>query len=135
MKSVKLTNLALAGILGGSVLFASCSKNSSETKKDKSSDKKKEAHDCSNHDMPKGVGAAKFSDTHGCAGLNTCKGLGGCEVTVEKLAELAKSLGVDSSKAGTAHGCAGLNDCKGLGGCEVDAAKFASLKADLSAKK
>jgi len=75
------------------------------------------------------TGTVTHTDVHECAGRNTCKGLGGCAVTAESLAALAKAAGVDMAQAGAPHGCAGLNACKGLGGCAVDEAKFASLKA------
>ena len=65
---------------------------------------------------------------HKCAGLNQCKGLGGCKVTKEKLAKLAKKKGVAVEKAGDAHACAGLNECKGLGGCKVTKGKLKQLK-------
>lgn len=75
------------------------------------------------------TGTVTYSDVHECAGRNSCKGLGGCKVTAESLAALAKAAGVDMAQAGAPHDCAGLNACKGLGGCAVDEAKFASLKA------
>jgi hypothetical protein len=73
--------------------------------------------------------AAKYVDVHDCAGLNTCKGLGGCKVSAEKLTALAEKAGTDPAAAGEAHACKGLNACKGLGGCGVDEATFATLKA------
>ncbi len=73
--------------------------------------------------------AAEYVDVHGCAGLNSCKGLGGCKVTAEKLANLAAKVGTDPAAAGEPHACKGLNACKGLGGCSVDAETFAALKA------
>ncbi|MBL8616393.1 MAG: hypothetical protein JNM72_12330 [Deltaproteobacteria bacterium] len=75
------------------------------------------------------TGTASYTDVHECAGRNSCKGLGGCKVTAESLAALAKAAGVDMAQAGSPHDCAGQNACKGLGGCAVDEAKFASLKA------
>ena len=53
-----------------------------------------------------------YKEVHDCAGLNVCKGLGGCKVTAEKQAKLAKKRGVDVSVAGSPHDCAGLNQCK-----------------------
>ena len=41
---------------------------------------------------PEKAADAKYSEVHDCAGLNVCKGLGGCKVTEEKLAKLAKKL-------------------------------------------
>ena len=73
-----------------------------------------------------------FSDLHDCAGLNTCKGLGGCHVDASKLQTLAEKVGVSADKAGQAHDCAGKNACKGLGGCHVDATRLQKLKAQLA---
>jgi hypothetical protein len=42
---------------------------------------------------------SKKGETHDCAGMNSCKGKGGC-------------------KSGD-NGCAGKNSCKGKGGCAV----------------
>jgi hypothetical protein len=121
MNSVKLANLAVAGILGGSMLFNSIALKASDEKKETNKEDKE----------------SKYKDVHECAGLNTCKGLGGCKVTTETLAKLSKAAGVSSDKAGSAHDCAGMNSCKGLGGCKVDNAKFAKLKsaADKKAKE
>jgi len=82
-------------------------------------------------ELKKKLDDAKYSEIHSCAGLNVCKGLGGCAVSAAKLEELAKKAGVPMSKAGKPHSCAGLNECKGLGGCHVDAKKLAKLKAKL----
>lgn len=112
MKSKKLANLALAGVLGGSMIFATQGVKADEAKKEEANPDKD-----------------KYKDVHDCKGKNSCKGLGGCHVTKEKLAELAKAAGVAADKAGEAHDCSGRNACKGLGGCKVDAAKFAKLKA------
>ncbi len=49
--------------------------------------------------------AAPDTDTHICAGRNSCKGKGGC-------------------KSGD-NGCAGKNSCKGKGGCAVPVKKAA----------
>lgn len=121
MKSTKLANLALAGILGGSMIFGSTAVKADEAKKEE----------------PKKDADAKYKDVHDCGGKNSCKGLGGCKVTAEKLAEHAKAAGVAADKAGAAHECSGKNACKGLGGCKVDEAKFAKLKAaaDKAAKE
>jgi hypothetical protein len=72
---------------------------------------------------------AQYTDVHDCAGKNSCKGLGGCKVSAEKLASLAAAVGVDAAAAGEPHACKGLNACKGLGGCHVSDATFAELKA------
>jgi hypothetical protein len=37
------------------------------------------------------------ADSHGCKGMNECKGQGGCKTDK--------------------HACKGMNDCKGQGGC------------------
>jgi hypothetical protein len=78
------------------------------------------------------VDMQKYSEIHDCAGMNACKGLGGCHVDAAKLAKLAEKAGTPMDKAGDAHDCAGLNACKGLGGCHVDAAKLQKLKAKLA---
>jgi citrate lyase alpha subunit len=70
-----------------------------------------------------------YAEVHGCAGHNTCKGLGGCKVDAATLKVLAEKAGIPLSEAGEPHGCAGKNECKGLGGCSVDAAKLKKLKA------
>ena len=74
-------------------------------------------------------GVVPYGTDHGCAGLNSCKGLGGCKVSDAKLAELAEKAGTPMDEAGSAHSCKGQNACKGLGGCSVDEARFAELKA------
>ena len=112
MKSTKLANLALAGILGGSMIFGSTAVKAQEKKEEGTKD-----------------ADAKYKDVHDCGGKNSCKGLGGCKITAEKLAECAKAAGVADDKCGKAHDCGGHNSCKGLGGCKVDEAKFAKLKA------
>lgn len=72
-----------------------------------------------------------YGEGHACAGNNSCKGLGGCQVTADQLAKLAAAAGVDAANAGEPHSCAGLNACKGLGGCAVTEAKLNELKAKL----
>jgi hypothetical protein len=76
---------------------------------------------------------SQYTDIHGCAGLNTCKGLGGCKVSATLLTSLAEKAGVAAADAGEPHACKGLNACKGLGGCGVDEATFAQLKAAVDA--
>lgn len=114
-----VSKLALAGILGAGLTLASAGCGSTDG------------------DAGAGDGAAKtaddmYKDIHECAGMNSCKGLGGCKVTAEKLEKLAKARGIDAKDAGTAHDCKGLNECKGLGGCSVDEEKLAKLKAKLA---
>lgn len=77
----------------------------------------------------------QYTDVHGCAGLNTCKGLGGCKVSATMLTSLAEKVGVSAAEAGEPHACKGLNACKGLGGCGVDEATFAQLKAAVEASE
>jgi len=85
--------------------------------------------------LPAWMQDQKYSEIHSCAGLNICKGLGGCAVSAAKLEKLAEQAGVPMEKAGKPHSCAGLNECKGLGGCHVDAAKLAKLKKKLDDAK
>jgi hypothetical protein len=73
------------------------------------------------------VATEQYKPLHDCAGLNTCKGLGGCGVDAKKKAILAKKAGISVKDAGPVHECAGLNECKGLGGCKVSAEKFVKL--------
>lgn len=70
---------------------------------------------------------AGLSAIHDCAGLNVCKGLGGCKITAADLKDLATKRKVPADQMGQEHGCAGLNACKGLGGCKVTAEKFVKL--------
>jgi len=115
-----LSKLAFAGLLSGLGLgLSSCAGH-------------QDSHDKGHMAM---AGDQSYSDTHGCAGMNSCKGLGGCAVKDEKLSKLAKKRGIPASMAGQAHGCAGQNACKGLGGCSVDAEKFAKLKKMRAMKK
>jgi len=81
---------------------------------------------------PSWAGDQKYYETHSCAGLNVCKGLGGCAVTAEKLAMLAEKAGISAEMAGEPHSCSGLNACRGLGGCHVDQAKYDKLMAKLT---
>lgn len=74
----------------------------------------------------------KFMMTHDCAGLNVCRGLGGCKVTDQKLVKLAGKAGVAEVLAGEAHECAGLNECRGLGGCGVTPEKAVKLAVSLA---
>lgn len=43
--------------------------------------------------------ASSGGESHGCKGMNQCKGQGGCKTE--------------------AHGCKGQNECKGQGGCKM----------------
>ena len=106
-----LTKMAIAGITGSSLVGLSITSFSAP--------------------IVSGVTSAVDANdvVHRCAGHNECKGLGGCKVTKEKLAKLAKAKGVAADKVGEAHACAGLNECKGLGGCKVTKGKLKKLKA------
>lgn len=75
--------------------------------------------------------ATDYVELHDCAGLNTCRGLGGCSVDAEKLAWLAECRGIPLAEAGDVHDCSGMNSCRGLGGCSVDAEKLARLRASI----
>ena len=79
-------------------------------------------HACAGMNDCKGQGGCKTAD-HACAGQNECKGQGGC-ATVEShscagLNECKGQGGCSSS----GNGCAGKNDCKGQGGCAVPVSK------------
>lgn len=108
-----LAKLAMAGLIGGSMALGAAGCASNDSTKEPTS---QEAAEMS------------YSEIHECAGHNSCKGLGGCKVSAEKLAAKA---GVPVSEAGSPHECAGHNECKGLGGCSVDEAKLAKLKAKM----
>ncbi len=122
-----LSKLALTGLLGGALTLTGCSEEEPAKAADGAKTDAHAAHDAAG-DAAKEATVA-FSDVHACAGKNTCKGLGGCKVTEEKLAKLAAKVGTSADAAGSAHACAGKNACKGLGGCAVTAEKFAELKA------
>jgi hypothetical protein len=61
---------------------------------------------------------AAAADKHGCKGMNSCKGKGGCHMSQTDLDAAAKKMGMDPAKAGKGHDCKGKNECKGLGGCK-----------------
>lgn len=112
-----LSKLALAGLLGGGLVLthASCSGgDESATESGGAADE---------------ASAGIVDGPHACAGMNACKGLGGCEVSQAKLEELAAAMDKPIEEAGSPHACAGQNACKGLGGCAVTAEKLAELKA------
>jgi hypothetical protein len=120
----KIAGLALAGLIGGGVaLTTGCpSKTPVKTASAKTDSAKTAA---------KSLPAPDYKEIHGCDGHNTCKGLGGCKVTQDKLTALAKRRGLAADKAGAPHDCKGLNECKGLGGCKVTAEDLVTLKAKL----
>jgi hypothetical protein len=144
MKS-DIKKLALSGLLGGALALGgvACGKGDDkkpaadktqtpETQTPKTQTPKTQTP---NTQAPKTVVASKYSEIHSCKGQNSCRGLGGCAVAEEKLAELAQAVGVPADKAGSAHSCAGQNECKGLGGCKVDEDRLATLKEKLQAGK
>lgn len=115
MKTSKLTQLALSGILAAGVVSTAFAGDS------------KEKSGCEGKNGCKGMEKKEASATgasdagHDCAGKNECKGLGGCKVAAK-----------DGKKG---HDCAGNNDCKGLGGCKVSAEKLKKLKEAKASKK
>jgi hypothetical protein len=116
MKSRILSRIAIAGLASASVLAANSTL-------------------FAGGNAPIATAADENEVAHSCAGLNECKGLGGCKVTAEKLAKLAKKAGVEADKAGEAHSCAGLNECKGLGGCKVTKGQLEKMKSKMKMKK
>ena len=125
MKNSKLRDIALRGFIAGSLISTTAAMVMAEggiaAAPEGEDNSKKEQNQ-------------KFFEVHACAGLNVCKGLGGCKVTEKKLTKLAKKMGVPADKAGAVHGCAGLNECKGLGGCKVSTEKYLKLKKKVAAK-
>ncbi|MCG8424881.1 MAG: hypothetical protein MJE77_43910 [Proteobacteria bacterium] len=128
----EIKKLAVSGLLGGALALgsASCGKAEDPGPDQAKKGPDKSAAPAAKPDKP--ATAATYSEIHGCAGMNACKGLGGCAVDAAKLKELAAKAGVALDKAGQPHACAGMNACKGLGGCNVDAARLAQLKAKLA---
>ena len=118
MNYKSITKIAIAGIAGSSLITVAAAAMS-------------QAKNTSTVSVP--VDANDI--VHKCAGLNECKGLGGCKVTKDKLKKLAKKKGISIEKAGTPHACAGLNECKGLGGCKVTKGKLKKLKEKQMMKK
>ena len=121
-KSTIFANFALAGLAAGALM--GCGEDAPAAHDHSGHD---HDHDGSHHHEHK----VEHMEVHGCAGLNVCKGLGGCKVTAEKLQKLSEKMGIPADKAGAPHDCAGHNACKGLGGCKVTAEKFLKLKAKL----
>jgi len=139
MANHPLANLALLGILSASVSACGEQEPTQEEKaqiresmkeaKIKRYQERMAAGIRDEDPPPASAGLPKvYQDLHGCAGKNSCKGFGGCKVSAEKLAKLAKDKGVTLEEAGEAHACAGLNACKGLGGCHVTQEKFDVLR-------
>ncbi|HAI14428.1 MAG TPA: hypothetical protein DCM28_22175 [Phycisphaerales bacterium] len=118
--------LAMTGLMGtaAGLLMTACGENAESTSETSPA--------AAPSPTTQAVDMQKYMDIHDCAGLNTCKGLGGCHVDAAKLKKLAEKAGVPMDKAGQPHDCSGLNACKGLGGCHVDAAKLQKLKAKLA---
>jgi len=121
MKHRKIAFLALAGMVSAAPALADFGKGQLAAAEGDG--------DAAEGEDGEGEGGSRYSKVHDCAGLNVCKGLGGCAVTEEKLAKLAEKRGIPVEEAGEPHGCAGQNACKGLGGCHVTEEKFAKLKA------
>ena len=128
MANHRLANLALMGLLGTSV--AACGGDAPTESTAPAAAEAAPAEAAPAEAAPEAA-ASKYKDVHGCAGANTCKGLGGCKVTEERLAKLAEKRGISMEEAGEAHSCAGMNACKGLGGCHVTQERFDELKAQL----
>ena len=104
MSTSHLTRLALAGILG--VGFSACgdqqqAKSQAAVKPEAAAKKTAKAvAKAPGKAQPQQVAAnTQYKEVHGCAGLNVCKGLGGCKVSAEKLEKLAKKAGVPMEKA------------------------------------
>lgn len=129
MNKKDFSKIAGAGLLSGAVFLNACQQKRENAKELV----KQSGYDLSTISATFVDGG--FSAVHSCAGLNICKGLGGCSVSDEKLAKLAEKMNIDIGKAGEAHSCAGLNECKGLGGCKVSAEKFIKLKQKQLAKE
>lgn len=122
MPQKTFSELAAAGLLSGSLLIA-----------DKALAEEKPVTPDENLLRPIVQQERLYHAVHDCAGLNVCRGLGGCKVSDATLHRLARAAGVDPEAAGRGHDCAGKNACKGLGGCRVDAERFALLKTQLPA--
>ena len=144
MASKGLANLAVMGIIGASVVGcggepapAPTGEMTEEAAK-ASKIKAMEKREASGSDEPAppppsegGPDPVEYAEVHSCAGLNSCKGLGGCAVSEEALTKMAAARGIPLEEAGEAHSCAGLNACKGLGGCKVTDERLAELKEKL----
>lgn len=114
MQQSKLARLALGGLVGTMMTGMTFTQEAQA--------------DGHNHTEKKQDQKSDYKEVHDCAGLNVCRGLGGCKVTEAKLEKLAKKRGIDPDRAGEAHACAGLNECRGLGGCGVTAEKYVKLQ-------
>jgi hypothetical protein len=82
-KSSLLLTAAFTGLLGGTVARSAAAANGSSV-----------------INPIAGQAAADKVEKHGCKGLNSCKGKGGCK--------------------SSDNGCKGKNSCKGKGGCATD---------------
>lgn len=88
-KKTMIAGAAIAGLMSGSFAVTAHAVQTTSAKPGlslKMGDKDKDA-----------------GDKHGCKGMNSCKGKGGC-------------------KSGD-NGCKGKNSCKGKGGCATDGSK------------
>ena len=134
MKGKGIGKLALAGLVSGALVGGTACKSGPESDvKEQPTAETPEKTEQAAPDKPAEpeVKEAMLSLVHDCRGMNSCKGLGGCSMTAEQLAEAAKKAGVDAAAAGEPHDCSGKNACKGLGGCKVDEAKAAMLKKNM----
>lgn len=118
--------LALTGLMGtaAGLLLTGCN--------DKGTSSPHDTMPASNGATTQATDHQAYSEIHDCAGLNACKGLGGCHVDEARLQKLTEKAGMPMDKAGSTHDCAGKNACKGLGGCHVDAARLQKLKSSLA---
>lgn len=64
--------------------------------------------------------AADDAAKHACAGMNDCKGQGGCKTDHNDCAGQNDCKGQGGCATVDRHSCAGQNDCKGQGGCKTD---------------
>jgi hypothetical protein len=85
-KSSLALTAAFTGLLGGTVARAASMANTGSTIRSIA-----------------GQAADDTVEKHGCKGLNSCKGKGGC--------------------SSSDNGCKGKNSCKGKGGCATDGSK------------
>jgi hypothetical protein len=106
----KIMGAVVAGMAAGSKAFAGEEKKAAAAAK---GDPKK--HACAGLNKCKGNGGCKTGDA-GCSGKNTCGGKGGCATVKHDCAGKNGCGGQGGCKSGDA-GCAGKNSCEGKGGC------------------
>jgi hypothetical protein len=100
-KTSELTKLALKGIISGAALSFGASFAAPEPSQPQMTP------------LTAYVYGETYTEIHGCAGHNVCKGLGGCKVTEAKLAKLAKKRGISVEEAGEPHACAVTTSVRG----------------------